>query len=63
MPELRGLDASSFIPHPTAAREIRFKDKAREKQRKLKLENMKHGGTVDQAGGGGACVIASVSGG
>lgn len=45
MPELRGLDASSFTPHPTAPREIRFKDKAREKQRKLKLENMEHGGT------------------
>lgn len=45
MPELHGLDISSFTAHPTAPREIRFKDKARERQRQLKLKQMREGGT------------------
>lgn len=44
MPELHGLDTSSFTAHPTAPRKIRFKDKAREKQRQLKLAQMEQGG-------------------
>ena len=40
MPELRGLDTSSFERHQSLPSEIRYKDKAREKQRVLK---MKHG--------------------
>lgn len=44
MPELRGVDVSSFTPHPVAPRKIRFKDKTREKQRQLKLEKLDSGG-------------------
>lgn len=44
MPELRGLDTSSFSPHPSTPREIRYKDKTREKQRRLKLEKLDQGG-------------------
>ena len=38
MPELRGLDTSSFDRHPTLPTEIKYKDKAREKQRQLKMK-------------------------
>lgn len=44
MPELSGVDTSSFIPHPSAPREIKYKDKSREKQRKLKLQRLDQGG-------------------
>ena len=43
MPELRGVDISSFVPHPIAPRDIKFKDKPREKQRQKKLEQLDRG--------------------
>ena len=45
MPELRGLDTSSFTSHPTTPRDIKFKDRAREKQRQLKVKRLEQGGT------------------
>lgn len=46
MPELRGLDTSSFERHPSLPSEIRYKDKAREKQRKLKMKKGKRASTI-----------------
>lgn len=46
MPELRRVDTSSFVPHPSPASEIKYKDKFREKQRKQNLERLKQGGIL-----------------
>lgn len=46
MPELRGQDTSSFTPYPTAPRDIKYKDKVREKQRQLKLKQLDCGGEL-----------------
>lgn len=46
MPELKGVDISSFVPHPSASREIKYKDRAREKQRRQKLERIDQGGVL-----------------
>lgn len=46
MPELRGLDTSSFERHPSLPSEIRYKDKAREKQRKLKMKRDDKGSQI-----------------
>lgn len=46
MPELRGQDTSAFTPHPCAARDIRYRDKGREKQRQQKLQQLDLGGEL-----------------
>jgi len=37
MPELRATDTSAFVPHPTPANDIPFKNKARQKARLARL--------------------------